>query len=86
MFIWLRLLLVWWAGELVCGFRSLFGDEETPPTRRIALPLGEKARALATEQKRHVHLGLGDDSCVMSSAPWWNGETAVLQVERANRR
>ena len=46
----------------------------------------EKARALATEQKRHVHLGLGDEACVMSSVPWWNGETAVLQVERANRR
>ncbi len=27
-----------WAGELVCGFRTLKveGSEETPPTRRIA--------------------------------------------------
>jgi len=46
----------------------------------------DKARALATEQKRHVHPGLGDEACIMSSVPGWNGETAVLQVERANRR
>ncbi len=62
------------------------GLEETPPTRRIALPLGEKPRGLATEQKRYVQLGLGDEAFATRSAPGWNGETAVLQVERANSR
>jgi len=37
---------------------SLAGSEETPPTCRIATPFGCKARALATEQKRHVQLAL----------------------------
>jgi len=30
------------------------GIEETPPTRRIAVPSGYKLRSLATEQKRNV--------------------------------
>ena len=62
------------------------GSEETPPTRRIAPPLGGKPRGLATEQKRYVLPDFGDEACVMSSVLGWNGETAVLQVERANRR
>ena len=68
------------------AFGPFFGSEETPPTCRIAVPFRDKARALATEQKRYVPSGLGDEACVMSSALEWNGETAVLQVERANRR
>jgi hypothetical protein len=64
-FIAYRCSLACWAGELVCGFRSLQGNEETPPTCRIAAPCeGCKARALATEQKRNVHPALGDDALV----------------------
>ena len=71
---------VWLSGPFA-GLRKL------RPRVELQRPFeGCKARALATEQKRHVHLGLGDEACVMSSVPGWNGETAVLQVERANRR
>jgi hypothetical protein len=62
------------------------GLEETPPTRRIAVPSGDKARALATEQKRHVQLDLAMRHAKVSSVRVGSGETAVLQVERANRR
>ena len=54
-----------WAGELVCGCRTLReseGSEETPPTCRIALPTREKPRGLATEQKRYVHLACEDEA------------------------
>ena len=54
-----------WAGELVCGFRTLKyeGSEETPPTRRIAPSfIWGKVRALATEQKRNVHPASADDT------------------------
>jgi hypothetical protein len=47
------LLIVGWRVGVWLSFPS--GNEETPPTCRIALPSGEKARALATEQKRNVH-------------------------------
>lgn len=37
---WLRSRNSIWAGVLVCGYRSQMGTEETPPTRRIAVPNG----------------------------------------------
>ena len=63
------------------------GSEETPPTRRIALPLvaGEgESLGYGAETKRPP--GLGDETRVMSSALGGSVETAVLQVERANSR
>jgi hypothetical protein len=63
------------------------GLEETPPTCRIAPPfMRGKARALATEQKRNVQLDLAMRHAKVSSVRVGSGETAVLQVERANRR
>ena len=45
-----------------------------------------KARALATEQKRNVQLDLAMRHAKVSSVRVGSGETAVLQVERANSR
>ena len=80
------LLLGWRVGVWLSDPEICEGSEETPPTRRIAPPLGGKPRGLATEQKRHVHPDLAMRHAIMPSAPEWNGETAVLQVERANSR
>ena len=57
--------LGFWAGELVCGFRTQkFGSEETPPTSRIAVPLGQgESLGNGAETKRPT--GLGDDTFVM---------------------
>ena len=77
----------WRVGVWLSSLAQLRGLRKLRPRVELQRPFeGRKARALATEQKRHVHLGLGDEACVMLSVPWWNGETAVLQVERANRR
>ena len=76
-----------WAGELVCGFRTQnLGSEETPPTCRIAAPLREQGESLGYGAETKRPPGLGDDTFVMSSVPVGSGETAVLQVERANSR
>ena len=48
----------WRVGVWLSDPEKREGSEETPPTRRTALPLGEKARALAPEQKRNVHWDL----------------------------
>ena len=57
--------------------------EETPPTSRLAVPLGQAEKlGYGAETKRQV--GYGYDTFVMSSRPARNGETAALHVERAN--
>lgn len=56
-FIGFKLAFFVWVGVLVCGFRAA-RPEETPPTCRIAVPLGYKSKDLATEQKRNVHLDM----------------------------
>ena len=78
-----------WAGELVCGFRTqkIDGAEETPPTRRIAIPFRGVRRepwqrsrndtSIWRVKMRHAKLPI---------MPSGSGETAVLQVERANSR
>ena len=69
---------------MAVGPRELEGSEETPPTRRIA-PFGEgESLGYGAETTRPP--GLGDETCAMSSALGGSGETAVLQVERANSR
>ena len=74
------------AGELVCGCRTLEreGSEETPPTRRIA-PLGE-GESLGNGAETTRPPGLGYDARAVLSVLGGSGETAVLQVERANSR
>ena len=71
---WLALLPTptnhsYWAGELVCGCRPIWG-EETPPTRRIAVPLGQTERsgngAETTRPPRHGH-----DALAMQSPLGW---------------
>ena len=85
---WLRLRFSAWAGELVCGFRTPKneGSEETPPTRRIAPPLGGKPRGLATEQKRNAHpdLAMTHAQCrvcrleaVKRPSCMWKGQTGA---------
>jgi len=83
----LRTPLAKWAGELVCGFRTLKaeGSEETPPTRRTAVPHGT-GREPWQQSRNDTSAWTGDDALVTRSVLGWNGETAVLQVERANRR
>jgi hypothetical protein len=66
------------------GPRELEGSEETPPTCRIA-PFGE-GESLGNGAETTRPPGLGDEACVMSSVLGGSGETAVLQVERANSR
>jgi hypothetical protein len=62
MFIGCRCTYAYWAGELVCGCRSRQGMRKLRP--RVELhSLWEKARALATEQKRNVHLAREDEAC-----------------------
>ena len=62
-----------------------FGVEETPPTCRIAVPQGT-ARERWQRSRNDTSTRRGYETFVMSSALGWNGETAVLQVERANSR
>ena len=62
------------------------GSEETPPTRRIALPAKGEGESLGNGAETTRPLGLGHDACAMLSVLGGSGETAVLQVERANRR
>ena len=42
---------------MAVGPKKLAGSEETPPTRRIAVSW-DRAKALATDQKRNVQLDL----------------------------
>lgn len=63
---------------------KLEGSEETPPTRRI-VPFGE-GESLGNGAETTRPLGLGDEARIVSSVLGGNGETAVLQVERANSR
>lgn len=57
------------AGELVCGFRTQnCGSEETPPTCRIAVPLGQ-AEKLGNGAETKRLTGHGYDTFVMSSPP-----------------
>ena len=69
---WTRLRFLFWAGVLVCGFRTRNeGSEETPPTCRIAVCYGQgESFGNGAETKRPT--GHGDDTLVMSSAPDWN--------------
>jgi hypothetical protein len=62
MFIACRFEYAYWAGELGCGCRSRRGMRKLRP--RVELhSLWEEARALATEQKRNVHLAREDEAC-----------------------
>ncbi len=61
------------------------GLRKLRPRVELHLPRGEAERlGYGAETIRPP--GLGDEACVMPSVLGWNGETAVLQVERANRR
>jgi hypothetical protein len=61
MFIGCRFEYAYWAGELVCGCRSRQGMRKL--RSRVELhSLWEEARALATEQKRNVHLAREDEA------------------------
>jgi hypothetical protein len=65
----LRIQLFLWVGVLVCGFRAA-RPEETPPTRRIAVQLGQAERlGYGAETKRPT--GHGHETLVMSSLPDW---------------
>ncbi len=71
---------------MAVGPRIGEGSEETPPTRRIALPLKGEAERLGNRAETTRPPGPGNDACTVRSVPAWNVETAVLQVERANGR
>ena len=83
MFIGLAGAFVFWAGGLVCGFRAPLGFEETPLTRRIAVPKRQR-KSVGNGAETIRSPRLGDDTFARLSVLEWNDETAVLQVERAN--
>ena len=67
------------------GPRFVKGLRKLRPRVELHSPRGEAERlGNGTETTRPPRLG--DDACVMLSALGWNGETADLQVERANMR
>ena len=71
-----------WVGVLVCGFRAS-GLRKLRPQVELQSPMGQAEKlGYGAETKRQV--GYGYDTFVMSSLPARNGETAALQVERAN--
>lgn len=76
-----------WAGELVCGFRTpkFEGLRKLRPRVELHSPRGEAER-LGNGAETTRPLRLGDDAFATRSVLIWNGETADLQVERANRR
>ncbi len=77
-----------WAGELVCGFRTLKnlrGLRKLRPRVELHSPRGEAER-LGNGAETTRPLRLGDDAFATRSVLIWNGETADLQVERANMR
>jgi hypothetical protein len=49
------------------AFGSLWGSEETPPTRRIAPPSGGSREAWQ-QSRNDTSAQTGDEACVMSSA------------------
>jgi hypothetical protein len=55
---WLRVSLMHWAGELVCGCRIQMGLRKLRPHVELQPRRWGSARALATEQKRNVQLDL----------------------------
>jgi hypothetical protein len=55
---WLRVSLMPWAGELVCGCRIQMGLRKLRPHVELQPRRWGNARALATEQKRNVQLDL----------------------------
>src|SRR3972149_7947606 len=86
---WLRMRILLWAGELVCGCRTqkVEGSEETPPTRRIAVPSGIRREPWLRSRNETSTRALDYDApAKVLMMPGGSGETAVLQVERANRR
>ena len=67
------------------GPRDLKGLRKLRPRVELHLLRGEgESFGYGAETIRPPRFG--DEACIMSSLLGWNGETAVLQVERANRR
>ena len=75
----------WRVGVWLSSPALLWGLRKLRPRVELQSPW-DKARALATEQKRNVQLDLAMRHAKVSSVRVGSGETAVLQVERANRR
>ncbi len=73
------------AGELVCGCRTLRGLRKLRPRVELHSLRGEAER-LGNRAETKRPPGPGNEALKTRSAPAWNDETAVLQVERANRR
>jgi hypothetical protein len=83
----MRHRLLFWAGELACGRRfSPWGElRKLRPRVELQSPRGQAER-LGNRAETIRPPRLSDEAFVTRSALEWNGETAVLQVERANMR
>jgi len=78
--------LGWRVGVWLSDPENVKGLRKLRPRVELHSLQGEKARALATEQKRHVHPDLAMKHVKVRSVLGGSGETAVLQVERVNGR
>jgi hypothetical protein len=79
-----HMLLGWRVGVWLSG--PLWGSEETPPTCRIAVPSGIRREPWQRSRNETSTRRVAMMHVKLLSLPCGNGETAVLQVERANRR
>jgi len=68
------------------GPRFVKGLRKLRPRVELQSPSKGQGESLGNGAETIRPPGLGDETLVMSSVLGWNGETAVLQVERANRR
>jgi hypothetical protein len=88
-----RLCLLLAAAHMQVGLASwcvavgpVCGSEETPPTCRIAVPSGIRREPWQRSRNETSTRRMAMMHVKLLSLPCGNGETAVLQVERANRR
>jgi hypothetical protein len=77
-------MLLGWRVGVWLSFPS--GNEETPPTCRIAVPSGIRREPWQRSRNETSTWRVAMMHVKLLSLPCGNGETAVLQVERANRR